>query len=76
MTLEYLTLEDMLELVRRLGAGPVRDVGLLDAAAERPRSTAFGTDAYPTVERKAAVLPHSVVRHHALDDGNIAAALQ
>ena len=67
---EYLTLEDLLELVRRLGAGPVRDVGLLDAAAARPRSTAFGTDAYPAVELKAAALLHSVVRNHALVDGN------
>ena len=67
---EYLTLEDLLELVRRLGAGPVRDIGLLDAAAARPRSTAFGTDAYPSLELKAAALLHSVVRNHALVDGN------
>lgn len=67
---EYLDLEDLLGLVRRLGAGPVRDVGLLDAAAARPRSTAFGTDAYPTVALKAAALLHSIVRNHALVDGN------
>ena len=53
-----------------LGAGPVRDVGLLDSAASRPRSSAFGEDAYPTVALKAAALLHSLARNHALVDGN------
>jgi death-on-curing protein len=67
---EYLTLEDLLGLVRRLGAGPVRDVGLLDAAVIRPRSSVFGEDAYPTLQLKAAALLHSIVSNHALVDGN------
>lgn len=67
---EYLTLEDLLGLVRRLGVGPVRDVGLLDSAVVRPRSSAFGEDAYPTLKLKAAALPHSIVTNHALVDGN------
>lgn len=67
---EYLTLEDLLGLVRRLGVGPVRDVGLLDAAVVRPRSSAFGEDAYPTLNLKAAALLHSIVTNHALVDGN------
>lgn len=67
---EYLTLEDLLGLARRLGAGPVRDVGLLDAAVVRPRSSAFGEDAYPTLQLKAAALLHSIVSNHALVDGN------
>ena len=66
----YLELEDLLGLVRALGAGPVRDVGLLDSAAARPRSSAFGEDAYPTLELKAAALLHSIARNHALVDGN------
>lgn len=70
MTVEYLDLDDLLGMVRALGAGPVRDLGLLDAAVARPRSSAFGTDAYPTVATKAAALLHSVVRNHALVDGN------
>ena len=56
--------------MRVLGAGPVRDVGLLDSAAARPRSSAFGEDAYPTLHTKAAALFHSLVRNHALVDGN------
>ena len=67
---EYLTLEDLVELVRRLGAGPIRDLGLLDSALARPRSSAFGADAYPSIELKAAALLHSLVRNHALVDGN------
>ena len=67
---EYLDLEDLLALTRALGAGPVRDVGLLDAAAARPRATAFGEAAYPTHVAKAAALLHSLVRNHSLVDGN------
>jgi death-on-curing protein len=67
---EYLTLEDLIGLVRRLDVGPVRDIGLLDAAVARSRSSAFGADAYPSMELKAAALLHSLVRNHALADGN------
>lgn len=66
----YLELEDLLGLVRLLGAGPVRDVGLLDSAVARPRSSAFGEDAYSTLGLKAAALLHSVASNHALVDGN------
>jgi death on curing protein len=67
---EYLTLEDLLGLVRHLGVGPVRDLGLLDASVARPGSSAYGEDAYPTVNLKAAALLHSIVTNHALVDGN------
>jgi hypothetical protein len=40
------------------------------AAAARPRTTVFGEDAYPAFEDKAAALLHSLVRNHALVDGN------
>ena len=69
-SVEYVDLEDLLMLVRALGAGPVRDVGLLDSAAGRPRSAAFGQDAYPSIGLKAAALLHSIARNHALIDGN------
>jgi death-on-curing protein len=69
-SIEYLDLEDALKLVRALGAGPVRDVGLLDSAMGRPRSSAFGQDAYPTLALKAAALLHSLAPNHALVDGN------
>ena len=57
-------------LTERLGAGPVRDLGLLESSAARPRTTVFGRDAYPTLWDKAAALLHSVVRNHPLVDGN------
>ena len=67
---EYLDLEDLLALLRVLRTGPVRDLGLLDAAAARPRASLLGVDAYPTLELKAAALLHSLVGNHALVDGN------
>ena len=57
---EYLELEDILQLVRQLGVGPVRDLGLLDSAVARPRSSAFGEDAYSSLSLKAAALLHSL----------------
>ena len=67
---EYLDLDDLLTLTRDLGAGPVRDLGLLDSAVGRPRTTVFGEDAYPTLPLKTAALLHSIARNHALVDGN------
>jgi death-on-curing protein len=48
---------------------------LLEAAVARPRATAFGADAYPDLDTKAAALLHSVARNHALVDGNKRLAL-
>lgn len=67
---EYLDLEDLLALIRALGVGPVRDLGLLDSACARPRATALGVEAYADIEEKAAALLHSLARNHALIDGN------
>ena len=53
----------------------VRDYGLLESAAGRPQATAFGQDAYPDLDAKAAALLHSVARNHALVDGNKRLAL-
>jgi death-on-curing protein len=66
----YLTVEDLLDLTELLGAGPVRDVGLLDAAATRPRASAFGEDAYRSIPEMAAAMLHSIAGNHALVDGN------
>ena len=67
---EYLELEDIIMMVRTLGIGPVRDVGLLDSAVNRPRSSAFGEDAYASISLKAAALLQSMTKNHALVDGN------
>jgi death on curing protein len=69
--IEYLELEDVLELADLLfGSRPLRDMGLLGSAVERPRRSAFGADAYPDLCTKAAALLHSIVNNHALVDGN------
>jgi len=67
---QYLTTDDLLVLVEELGGLQVQDVGLLDSAAHRPQATAFGDDAYPDLNSKAAVLLESIVRNHPLADGN------
>ncbi len=70
--IEYLTLDDLLELAALLLGTPVpvRDIGLLGAAAARPSTTVFGDDAYPDLWTKAAALAQSIVKNHALIDGN------
>lgn len=67
---EYLDLEDVLGIIRTMSLGPVKDLGLLDSATARPKSSAFGDDAYPTLSLKAAALLHSMTKNHALIDGN------
>lgn len=71
-SVEYLSAEDLVELARRLlgDPPPIRDMGLLGAAAARPTASAFGEDAYPDIWTKAAALLHSVVNNHPLVDGN------
>jgi len=73
----YLTLPELLHIaVRVIGTEPeVRDYGLLESALARPRATAFGSDAYPVLDAKAAALLHSLARSHALVDGNKRLAL-
>ncbi len=68
----YLTLAELLHVAERT-LGPdyaVRDYGLLEAALARPQATAFGKDAYPDLDLKAAALLHSIARNHALVDGD------
>jgi death-on-curing protein len=72
----HLDLDDLLHVAERtLGDVELRDVGLLDAAAARPRATAFGEEAYPSIHDKAAALLHSLARTQPLVDGNKRLAL-
>jgi death on curing protein len=65
----YLELEDALQQIAVAGFF-VKDLGLLDSALARPRTTLFGEDAYPTLELKAAAMVHSIIKNHAMVDGN------
>lgn len=68
---DYLSVEDLLEIATRmLPEVAVRDRGLLESAAARPRTTVFGEDAYPEFTTKVAALLHSLARNHPLVDGN------
>ncbi len=70
--MKYLDLADLRAVGAAVLDGPmeVRDWGLLVSALARPQATVFGDDAYPTLWDKAAALLHSLVRNHALVDGN------
>lgn len=61
-------------LIRLIGGGdemgPIRGIGLLDAAVARSHSSVFGADAYPSLDLKSAALLHSLFNSHTLVDGN------
>ena len=69
---ESIKLDDLVGLAAALlgDPPPIRDLGLLGAAAARPRASAFGQDAYPDVWTKAAAPLHSIVKNNPLVDGN------
>ena len=72
----YLTLPEPLHIAERTrGDVLVRDHGLLHSALARPQASAFGSDAYPSLQQKAAALLHSLARNPALVDGNKRLAL-
>src|SRR5215475_3681996 len=68
----YLDASDLLVLATAVTGGDlvVRDLGLLDAAAHRPRATVLGVEAYETLWSKAAALMDSIVRGRPLAQGN------
>lgn len=65
----YLTLESFVRETARIGF-VVKDLGLLDSALARPRTSLFGEDAYPTLELKAAAMVESIILNHPMIDGN------
>ena len=73
----YLSADELLRVAGRVvpGVVVVRDAGLLESAAARPRTTVGDADAYPDLVGKAAALLHSLARNHALIDGNKRLAL-
>lgn len=68
--MNYLTVEDVIELHdREVGPGLVHP-DLLDSAVSQPAQSGFGTEFYPTVHDKAAVLLRGIVGNHCFVDGN------
>ncbi|GAA3733009.1 type II toxin-antitoxin system death-on-curing family toxin [Salinactinospora qingdaonensis] len=76
----YLTAQLVVDItsvsLRQRGQGDaeIRDYGLLESAAHRPRSSFFGVEHYPGLFEKAAALMHSLARNHVFVDGNKRAA--
>lgn len=52
------------------GIEGVRDEGLLESALEAPFQTFDGEPLYPTLTEKAARLGYSLIKNHAMVDGN------
>lgn len=48
----------------------IKSPELLDSAVNRPKQSAFGTDAYKTLYEKAGALFESVAQNHAFHNGN------
>ncbi|MCB9004636.1 MAG: type II toxin-antitoxin system death-on-curing family toxin [Ardenticatenaceae bacterium] len=71
----YLTATQILFIHARLiattgGEHGVRDLGLLQSAAARPKATFDHDDLYPTLFQKAAALMASLAQNHPFVDGN------
>lgn len=52
------------------GVDGLRDEGLLESALEAPFQSFGETDAYPSIQQKAARLGFGLIRNHAFIDGN------
>jgi len=73
--MEYLRPEDMLQIHSFIidetgGSHGVRDTGLIQSAAQAPKQSFGGEDAYPDVFKKAAVYLHRIIMNHPFVDGN------
>jgi death-on-curing protein len=73
--MHYLTPEQVLFIHSRLiaetgGEHGIRDLGLLQSAANRPRATFDGNELYPGIHQKAAALIESLINNHPFMDGN------
>ena len=78
--IRYLTVAEVLEIHHKViiisgGSFGMRDEGLLESAVMRPQATFGGQDLYPDLAAKAAAMMQSIVKNHALVDGNKRTAL-
>ncbi len=73
--MRYLTLNEVLELHRRIiaqsgGALGVLSLSALESALAQPRMTFGAEELYPTVIEKASALGYSLIKNHPFVDGN------
>jgi death-on-curing protein len=64
-----LNLDAFVESLNEVGF-VVRDAGLLASALERPHTTLFGKEVYPTLSHQAAALGQAIAKYHPMLDGN------
>lgn len=74
----YLTVSDLYNINNDVTNGNtwIRDVHLLNSAANRPSIVIFGQSQFPTLLDKAAALLHSLAYHHLFMDGNKRTAIR
>lgn len=73
--MRYLTLDEVLELYRRIieqsgGSAGIANQGALESALAQPRMSFGGEDLYPTIVEKASALGFSMIKNHPFVDGN------
>ena len=73
--MRYLTLNEVLELHRRIielcgGSIGMLDLGALESALAQPRTTFGGVELYPTIVEKTSALGFSLIKNHPFVDGN------
>ncbi len=73
--MRYLTLNEVLEIYRRIvaqsgGSFGIRDLHAVESSLAQPRATFGGEDLYPTVVEKASALGFSLIQNHPFVDGN------
>lgn len=73
--MRYLTLNEVLELYRRImessgGLMGIRDTGALESSLFQPRATFDSKELYPTIPAKASSLGFSLIKNHPFTDGN------
>ena len=78
--MKYLTIQQVLAIhdlaVSKYGGSHgIRDIGLVDSAVARPKSTFGGADLYPGIFEKAGALLQSLLKNHPFVDGNKRTAL-
>lgn len=70
LTLEHILHLHALSIQRYGGSSGVRDVGRLEAALATQHQEVFGSELYPRLEQKAAVLMRNIIGDHPFVDGN------
>lgn len=70
-----LTVSQIIKLHEQLiqqtgGSHGIRDMGLLESAAEAPFQSFGEHEMYPSIQAKAARLGYGLVKNHAMVDGN------